>query len=152
MSILAIWITITAMGWGWFLNVYPPSGSTERAKYGIAFLMCVIIFAGYLYVDQRHETNIQLRISGFVDEGNKLKEDCMTEVERLDLKPLHEEWVKKVTEYLSSIDPSYAPRFKMIPIGKGGGIGPKVNEDIWNDINVKNQVLIEILKERKQLK
>jgi hypothetical protein len=35
----------------------------------------------------------------------------------------------------------------MITVGRGGGIGPKINEDIWNDVNIKNQVLIEILKE-----
>jgi hypothetical protein len=119
------------------LNLYPPTnvGTAYKRRDVIALTLCILVLVGWLsvilvgdYINQQHRFEIRQKISSFVSEGNKLKEDCITEKERLDLKPVYENWIKRVTEYLSHIDPSYVPRFNMITVGRGGGIGPKINE------------------------
>ena len=74
----------------------------------------------------------------------------MTKIERPDLKPLYDDWVKRITEYLLPLNPSYIPRLNMVIIERGGGFGP--DWDIWNFVNAKSKVLIEILKEREQFR
>ena len=157
---LQVWAAITnlfILCWGAYLNFRPPE-DTERKRYGIALILCILVLVGFLstiiisdYVSQQYEIKIRQRISNFIEEGNQLKESCRTEIERTDLKPLYDNWVKRVIEYLSPLDPSYIPRLNMIVIGRGS-IGPKINEDIWNFVNAKNQVLIKIIEERKMAK
>lgn len=98
----------------------------------------------------KHKEEIRFQIAKFIEEGNKLKKSCETETERVDLKLLYEDWAKRVVKYLSFIDPSYIPIFDGAIGQRYGGIGPRVNEDIWNLVNIRNKVLEKIMEEQKR--
>jgi hypothetical protein len=110
MSMVAIWITITGIGWGWYLNVYPPTSNTDKQRYGVAFILCILIFIGYLLILTIYNINVNQRIAMFINEGDALRRECITKEERKELIPRVDNWNSRMLNYLASINQSYASR------------------------------------------
>lgn len=155
MSMVAIWITITGIGWGWYLNVYPPTSNTDKQRYGVAFILCILIFIGYLLILTIYNINVNQRIAMFINKGDALRRECITKEERKELIPRVDNWNSRMLDYLASINQSYASRVNTVtefPNGIGSVVItpnlPNINRKVWHFINLRIQILNEILKER----
>jgi hypothetical protein len=99
--------------------------------------------------DQREQRKKQRSdIAMLMREGLQIQQDCLTTNPNPDLVKRSDEWGKKVYHYLLTIDPSYAVRFD-----GANGLSyshdnvPSVNDNIWNRMNHRYDVLGEITKE-----
>jgi hypothetical protein len=90
------------------------------------------------------------QVGAFLEEGNKIKARCDS-VEPLPNLAAHaDKWAAETAAGLKAIDPSYAARFE-------GATGltytrtindqplPKINNDVWNWVNVRTEALSRIL-------
>jgi hypothetical protein len=87
-------------------------------------------------------------IAKFMEEGNGISKDCLLMGENPNLANSADDWAKRNYAFLGSVEASFAARFSAAsgPTYTHNGV-PASNDNIWNFINLREQVLSAILSE-----
>jgi hypothetical protein len=99
--------------------------------------------------DQREERKkIRNGITKLLQEGVALQHSCLVNKEQMELGTQANEWSDKTYKYLNSVDSSYGARFSAASgLPNLNIVVPQPNNNVWNYLNAKNQVLGQILAE-----
>jgi hypothetical protein len=101
-------------------------------------------------LDERQKLLDRETLSRFLAEGNSIKAECDSLEDRPYLNAKASKWASDTSNALRSIDDSYAARFEgtagvSYSRSIGGKALPKMNEDVWNFVNIRTDALARIL-------